>query len=162
MLLDRFSKGEFAFFVDGPWAIDQLRGALGDNLAVTALPAGPLGSASPWLSADGIFLNPRIDDEQQSLALAFARFVTGVQAGELLAANARRLPANLGASVGDDRLLQGFLQQAATAQPMPSNDEMANVWGYGGDMLTKVLNEVGDPQSVVIETTTLINEANGK
>ncbi|RIK29374.1 MAG: hypothetical protein DCC55_38080, partial [Chloroflexi bacterium] len=29
MLLDRFKKGEFAFFVDGPWAIDELRGALG-------------------------------------------------------------------------------------------------------------------------------------
>ena len=25
MLLDRFKKGEFAYFVDGPWAIEELR-----------------------------------------------------------------------------------------------------------------------------------------
>jgi arabinogalactan oligomer/maltooligosaccharide transport system substrate-binding protein len=162
MLLDRFSKSEFAFFVDGPWAIDQLRGALGDNLAVAPLPAGPAGPARPWLSADGVFLNPRMAPEQQPLALAFARFITGVEAGELLATNARRLPANLGVDLGHDPLLQGFMRQAESAQAMPANPEMANVWGYGGDMILKVLNEVDDPQQIVIETTTLINEANGK
>ena len=34
MLLDRFKKGEFAYFVDGPWAIDELSAALGPSLAV--------------------------------------------------------------------------------------------------------------------------------
>ena len=162
MLLDRFSKGEFAFFVDGPWAIDQLRGALGDNLAVTNLPAGPSGPARPWLSADGVFLNPQAAPEQQQLALAFARFITGVDGGETLARTARRLPANLDADVGDDPLLQGFMRQAETALSMPTDPQMANVWGYGGDMIIKVLNGVDEPANVVAETTTLINEANGK
>jgi len=49
MLLDRFKKGEFAYFVDGPWAIDDLSAALGANLAVAPLPAGPSGPAAPWL-----------------------------------------------------------------------------------------------------------------
>jgi arabinogalactan oligomer/maltooligosaccharide transport system substrate-binding protein len=162
MLLDRFKKGEFAFFVDGPWAIDELRAALGDNLAVTVLPAGPAGSARPWLSADGVFLNPQLTAEQQALALTFARFVTGPTAGELLAQNARRLPANLAATIGSDPLLAGFLRQAASAEAMPANPEMENVWGYGGDMILKVLNGVGDPAAIVAETATLINEANGK
>jgi arabinogalactan oligomer / maltooligosaccharide transport system substrate-binding protein len=162
MLLDRFKKGEFAFFVDGPWAIDELRAALGENLAVAPLPGGPAGPARPWLSAEGVFLNPRSTLEQQTLALAFARFVTGPTAGQLLARQARRLPANLTAGVGDDPLLQGFIQQADAADPMPAIPEMTNVWGYGGDMIVKVLNGVGDPTTVVAETTTLINEANGK
>src|SRR5690606_34326748 len=71
MLLDRFKKGEFAYFVDGPWAIDELRGALGENLAVAQLPAGPAGSAQPWLTADGVFVNPTVSPEQQALALDF-------------------------------------------------------------------------------------------
>jgi arabinogalactan oligomer / maltooligosaccharide transport system substrate-binding protein len=162
MLLDRFKKGEFAFFVDGPWAIDELRAALGDNLAVTTLPAGPAGPARPWLSADGVFLNPQISAEQQALALTFARFITSPTAGELLAQNARRLPANLAANIGGDPLLAGFLQQAANAEPMPAIPEMENVWGYGGDMIVKVLNGVGDPAAIVAETATLINEANGR
>jgi arabinogalactan oligomer/maltooligosaccharide transport system substrate-binding protein len=162
MLLDRFKKREFAFFVDGPWAIDELRGALGDDLAITTLPAGPAGPARPWLSADGVFLNPRAAPEQQQKALAFARFITSPAAGEILARQARRLPANQAAGLGDDPLLRGFLTQAAAAEPMPATPQTENLWGYGGDMLVKVLAGADDPASVVAETTTLINEANGK
>ena len=162
MLLDRFKKGEFAFFVDGPWAIDDLRGALGENLGILLLPAGPGGAARPWLSADGVFLNPNSPPEQQMRALALARFLTSPAAGETLAQVARRLPANLSAGVGDDPLLQGFMQQAAAAESMPGIPEMQNVWGYGGDMLIKALNRVGEPAEIVIETAALINEANGK
>jgi maltose-binding protein MalE len=162
MLLDRFKKGEFAFFVDGPWAIDDLRAVLGDNLHVTQLPGGPAGPAQPWLSADGVFLNPRAAAEQQQRALAFMRFITSPASGETLARMARRLPANQSAGVSGDPLLQGFLAQAASAQAMPTLSEMKNVWGYAGDMLIKVLNDVSDPQTVVIETATLINEANSR
>ena len=58
MLLDRFTKGEFAYFVDGPWAAAQLSAALGDDLMVIPLPAGPAGPAQPWLYSDGVFVNP--------------------------------------------------------------------------------------------------------
>ena len=162
MLLDRFKKGEFAFFVDGPWAIDDLRAALGENLSVLPLPAGPGGAGRPWLSADGVFLNPNSPPDQQRRALALARFLTSPAAGQTLAQVARRLPANLSAGVGDDPLLQGFMQQAAAAESMPGIPEMQNVWGYGGDMLIKALNRVGEPAEIVVETATLINEANGK
>lgn len=162
MVLDRFKKGEFAFFVDGPWAIDELRAALGENLGVMLLPAGPAGPARPWLSADGVFLNPRATPEQQQKALAFARFVTSAEAGAILSRTAHRLPANLATDLGADPLVAGFMQQAAAAQAMPGLPEMANVWGYGGDMITKVLNGVDEAALIVAETTTLINEANGK
>ena len=70
-LIDRFKKGEYAFFVDGPWATDELRDALDDNLGMTLLPSGPAGPALPWLNADGIFLNPNGDAEQRANALHF-------------------------------------------------------------------------------------------
>lgn len=162
MLLDRFKKGEFAFFVDGPWAIGELRSALGENLATAPLPAGPAGASRPWLNADGVFLNPHSAAEQQTLALALARFLTSPAAGEILSQTAGRLPANLAATIGGDPLLQGFAQQAASAEPLPTSPEMDAVWGYGGDLLLKILNEVGDPASLIAETTTLINEENGR
>src|SRR5690606_10591136 len=49
MLLDRFKKGEFAYLVDGPWALPELSAALGDALVVVPLPAGPAAPAQPWL-----------------------------------------------------------------------------------------------------------------
>lgn len=162
MLLDRFKKGEFAYLVDGPWAIDELRAALGANLAMAPLPAGPAGPAQPWLSADGVFLNPASAPDQQQRALVLARHLTSAASGQILAQVAHRLPANRTAQLANDSLLQGFLAQADSAEAMPTQPEMVNVWGYSGDMLLKVLNGVGDPQTIVKETATLINEANGK
>lgn len=162
MLLDRFKKGEFAYLVDGPWAINELQAALGDNLGVARLPAGPAGPAQPWLSADGVFLNPAVAPEQQQRALVLALHLTSAASGEILARVAHRLPAHRNAQLGNDRLLQGFLDQAAQAEAMSTQPEMVNVWGYSGDMLLKVLNGVADPKTVVKETATLINEANGK
>lgn len=162
MLLDRFKKGEFAYFVDGPWAIDELRAALGDSLAVLPLPAGPAGPAGPWLYTNGVMLNPLSSPEQQALALLFARHLTNAESGSLLASVARRLPANRNAVMGSDPILQGFMNQAATAQSMPNTAEMDAVWGYLGDMLIKVVDGGADPAATVAETAALINEANGR
>jgi arabinogalactan oligomer/maltooligosaccharide transport system substrate-binding protein len=161
MLLDRFKKGEFAFLVDGPWSLADLQGALGDNLAVAQLPAGPTGPAQPWLSADGLFINPSASADQQRLALAVARAFTSAESGQLLAERARRLPANRTVQVSDP-LLQGFMQQAGSAHAFPMIPEMKEVWGYGGDLLLRVLAGDEEPTKVIADATTLINEANGK
>ena len=54
------------------------------------------------------------------------------------------------------------MNQAATAQPMPNLPEMQQVWGYGGDMVIKVVDGDADPVATVQQTAALINEANGK
>jgi maltose-binding protein MalE len=162
MLLERFKKGEFAYFVDGPWAIDELNAALGGNLAVAPLPAGPSGPAAPWLYTNGVMLNPLAPPEQQGLALLFARHLTSAESGSVLASVAQRLPANRNAAIGDNPILQGFMNQAATAQAMPNTPEMEAVWSYLGDMLIKVVDGGADPAATVAETALLINEANGR
>ena len=161
MLLDRFKKGEFAFLIDGPWSLADLQGALGDNLAVAQLPTGPAGPAGPWLSADGLFINPSASADQQRLALAVAQAFTSAESGQLLAERARRLPANRTVQVSDP-LLQGFMQQASSAHAFPMIPEMKEVWGYGGDLLLRVLAGDEEPTKVIADATTLINEANGK
>lgn len=162
MLKDRFRKGEFAYFVDGPWAIEELRGVLGENLAVAPLPSGPAGAALPWLSADGVLFNPNLDPGQQELALSFARFMTTAESGAAIASLGKRLPAARNTALGDDPLLQGFARQAANAQPMPSVPEMAFAWEHGGDMFVKVVDGDADPAATVVETAALINDASGK
>ncbi|GIV77656.1 MAG: ABC transporter substrate-binding protein [Litorilinea sp.] len=162
MLLDRFKKEEYAFFVDGPWSRDELQQALGEKLDVTLLPAGPVAPAQPWLNASGFFINPQASPEQQALALLFAREVSGPLGGPSMAGLARRLPAFRGAELGNDPILQGFFRQAAHAQALPAVPEMEQVWAYGGDMFLKVLAGGADPAQTVAETSALINEANGK
>ncbi len=162
MLLDRFKKGEFAYFIDGPWAINELRGVLGDSLSVVPLPAGPAGPAQPWLSADAVLINPTKSADQQQRALLVARTLTDGAAGVAWAGTAQRLSANRNTPQVDDPLLQGFATQAESAQPIPHAPEMDEVWGYAGDMLIKVLNDVMTPAEAATEAAALINEANDK
>lgn len=161
MIIDRFKKGEFAFFVDGPWSIPELQQALGENLQVAMLPHGPNGPSKPWLSADGYFLNPNRPEDEQKLAAAAALALTDSQSGIRLAQIGAKLPANQQVPISDP-LLSGFMSQARDAEPMPSTPEIYQVLGYGGDMLVKALNGVSDPNETVIETTALINEETGR
>lgn len=162
MLLDRFKKGEFAFLIDGPWAMSELRAVLGDSLSVTTLPAGPVGPAQPWLYSDGLFVNPKSAPEQQTLALNVALFLSGDAAGTTLATVGNLLPAARNADLSSSPLIQGFAAQAETAIAMPTSPEMNEVWTYGSDMIIKSLTGVAELDAIVSETTTLINEANGK
>lgn len=162
MLKDRFKKEEFAFFIDGPWSIGELREQFGEDLGVSPLPAGNTGPARPWLSADGVFLNPSTSADQQELALMFARHITDAESASLIARIAGRLPANKDADLGEDRLLAGFAEQARNAVPQPHFAELDEVWGYADDMIAQVLRGSATPEEAVLEASTLINEANGK
>ncbi len=162
MLMDRFKKEEYALFIDGPWSIGELRQRFGEDLGVTTLPAGPSGPARPWLSADGVFLNPTTTIEQQELALTFARHLTNAESASKLARIAGRLPAHRDADLSNDPLLKGFAEQAGNAVSQPHYPELDEVWGYANDMVTQVLRGSATPAEAVLEASTLINEANGK
>lgn len=162
MLLDRFKKGEYPFFVDGPWALDELKGAMNGSVSVTTLPAGPAGPAQPWLYTEGIFFNPAATPEQQALARLLGSHLTGAESGTVLAQTARLLPANRNANLGNDADLRAFARQAETAQAMPHGAVMDQVWRYGGDMLVRATAGMEDPAAIVTDTTTLINEATGR
>jgi arabinogalactan oligomer/maltooligosaccharide transport system substrate-binding protein len=132
-LKERFKKGEFAYFIDGP-----------------------------WVSADGVLINPAISAEQIPLALLVAGFLTGSESGATLGQVAGRLPANRSAAMTDNPLLQGFFAQAGAGVAMPNIAEMRPVWGYGGDMFIKVVDGGEQPDAVVVQTSALINEVNNK
>jgi len=162
MLMERFKKEEFALFIDGPWSLGELRQRFGQDLGVSTLPAGRSGPARPWLSADGIFLNPSRTTDQQELALIFARHITNAESASLIAQIAGRLPANKEADLNGDALLAGFAEQAGSAASQPHHPDLDEVWGYANDMITQVLRGSKTPEEAVIEASTLINEANGK
>ena len=162
MLMDRFKKEEYALFVDGPWSVGELRQRFGEDLGVATLPAGQSGPARPWLSADGVFLNPTTTIEQQDLALTFARHMTDAESASTIARIAGRLPAHRDADLNGDPLLAGFAKQAGNAVSQPHYAELDEVWGYANDMITRVLRGSKTPEEAVLEASTLINEANGK
>lgn len=171
MLVDRYRNQEFAFLVDGPWSYNDFAATFEGNLRVASLPAGPAGDASPWLYADGLFLNPHTDPATARIAVTFAQHLASPGAGQTLASIGGLVPANRLVELAPDHPAAGFHRQASTAAPMPTRQEMDAVWGYGGDMILRALLGYGDTADteidaalaeLVAETSTLINEANGR
>ena len=162
MLVDRFKRGEFAFLVDGPWAAEDLTGALGQDLGVAAMPPGPDGPSKPWLYADAVYVNPELEADQVELAGVFIEHLTSSGSGERLASIASRLPANREADLAVNPWLPGFAAQAANAVAMPQGAHMDAFWRYGGDMILKALAGVDEMQSIVAEAAALTNDTTGK
>ncbi|MEZ4634034.1 MAG: hypothetical protein R2856_03490 [Caldilineaceae bacterium] len=141
MLIDRFKKGEFAFFVDGPWSSAELQDARATPWASPACHADP--------SARRALAQRRRGDAQPRL-LAYAATpgpAPGPAPGQ---PRKRRCPgAHSPAHPRPDRRAAGrshpgfgFLAQAGDAVPLTNRPELDEVWGYTGDMILKVLNDV--------------------
>ena len=162
MLLDRYKKREFAFLVDGPWALSDLSAALGPSLGVAPIPPGPSGPSQPWLYADAVYLNPAASPTQHSLALLLAEHLTSPESGSTLVSVAAKLPASRNVLFDSAPGLAGFAEQAATAQAMPHGPQVDAFWRYGGDMVFRVLAGADAPDAIVRETTALINETPGR
>jgi arabinogalactan oligomer/maltooligosaccharide transport system substrate-binding protein len=85
-----FSEGKTVAITNGNWAMGDYQKALGDNLAVAPLPAGPAGPATPLLGVDGYYINP--NSQVQAAAIDVALYLTGKVAEEEMM-NAGHVPA---------------------------------------------------------------------
>ena len=85
-----FSEGKVVAITNGNWAMGDYQKALGDNLAVAPLPAGPAGPATPLLGVDGYYINP--NSQVKDAAIAVALYLTGKTAEEEMM-NAGHVPA---------------------------------------------------------------------
>jgi arabinogalactan oligomer/maltooligosaccharide transport system substrate-binding protein len=75
-----FSEGKTVAITNGNWAMGDYQKALGDNLAVAPLPAGPAGPATPLLGVDGYYFNP--NSQVKDAAIEVALYLTGKTAEE--------------------------------------------------------------------------------
>jgi len=83
------------------------RNALGDKLAVTALPAGPAGPATPFLGIDGFYFNPNAVDNFDA-TLQVALYLTGKDAQTKMMNDAGHVPVRTDVEITDP-LIQGLV-----------------------------------------------------
>jgi arabinogalactan oligomer/maltooligosaccharide transport system substrate-binding protein len=96
-----FREGKISGISNGNWAMGDYRNALGDNLGVAPLPAGPGGVAKPLLGVDGYYINP--NSTNKAGAVEVALYLTGAKA-EALMMHAGHVPAITTATVTDPYL----------------------------------------------------------
>jgi arabinogalactan oligomer/maltooligosaccharide transport system substrate-binding protein len=112
-----FTEGTVAAITNGNWAMGDYRKALGDNLGVAPLPAGPAGAAAPLLGVDGFYFNPNSSNLEAALEVAL--YLTSPAAQEIMMTDAGHAPVRTDMEVTDP-LVQSTLDAfdvGATIRP---------------------------------------------
>ena len=130
-----FVNGQVAFFMNGPWEINNLRKA-GTPFGVAAFPDGGV----PFLGVQGFLVNSF--SENVLLAQAFlTEFVATEETMLKFYEVDPRVPAYLPALAKmTDPDLMKIAEAGVGAQPMPAIPEMGKVWGDWGNALTFIFN----------------------
>jgi len=121
-----FSEGQAVAITNGNWAMGDYRKALGDKLAVTALPAGPDGPAKPMLGVDGFYFNP--NSTNQASALEVALYLTNAASQTVMMNEAGHVPVRTDVEITDP-LIQGLVDafnKGATIRPQVA--ELGKYW----------------------------------
>jgi len=155
-----FKTGKINAIIDGPWTTADFRTALGDNLAVAPIPAGPGGAANPFTGTDGWYINPNLDADQAQLAVNVALALTAPASEQVFVDDAGHVPANPVVQISDP-ITQGFSDAAAAGLPRPQNAQFNNWWGPFGDALNKVIDTGADPATAIADACGLMDEASG-
>lgn len=158
-----FKEGKAAMVINGPWALGDYQGALGeDKVGVAPLPLiSEKGDAQPkpFLGVKHIMMSNNIEGDQAALAFEFMKFFTGPDSAGPLAEQAGHLPANTAVDVSADPIAQAFITQGESVTPMPSIPEMGQVWEPAGQMITTVLSGDATPEGAAATAQETINSA---
>lgn len=101
-----FNEGKLAAIMNGNWAMADYKKALGDNLAVAPLPAGPKGPATPLLGVDGYYINP--NSQNKEAALAVALYLSNAKSQATMMNEAGHVPVRTDVTITDP-LIQGLV-----------------------------------------------------
>ncbi|MGL4611419.1 MAG: sugar ABC transporter substrate-binding protein [Trueperaceae bacterium] len=147
-LIESFKAGEAAYYIGDSRDLFDIRETLGDAVAVTKLPSGPGGEATPYLEADAMFFSRSSSEVQRTRALDFALFMSAAEQQRRLMRELGRLPAN--AHVRIDSTLEstigGFAAQSEDAVPFRGEASTRElVFGEGREIYEQVLEGVLSP-----------------
>jgi len=112
-----FVEGKAVAITNGNWAMGDYKTALGDKLAVTALPAGPAGPSTPFLGVDGFYFNP--NSMVQEAALEVALYLSNAKSQLVMMNEAGHVPVRTDVEITDP-LIQGLVDAfnaGATIRP---------------------------------------------
>ena len=156
-LASDFKAGKIDLIVDGPWASGGYKEALGDNLAVAPMPAGPKGPSQPLTGVDGWYINSNSEDPE--LAVAFALEMVKTENEQVFVDAAGHIPADTTIKISDP-ITQKFAEAVATGFPRPQVPQLDNFWGNFDNALNLVIQKNEDATKAATDACAAMNKAN--
>ena len=146
-----FNEGKAAMVFSGPWFLGEI--AKGVDYGLAKLPnLVEAGGAPmrPWITVEGAYV--AAPSKNKEAAYDFAKYLTDLQAGKVMALEGRQSPANLSVykdpAVAKDPILPAFNEQVQVAIPMPNVPEMTMVWSPATTATSTILRGT-DPKAAL-------------
>ncbi|WP_369813811.1 extracellular solute-binding protein [Halolactibacillus sp. JCM 19043] len=146
--------GKVGMVVNGPWAIPDYQGALGDDLGIAILPEVNGEVLNSFSGNKGWLVS--YYTENQHWATELALFATNADSSATYFEVAGELPGHTEVEI-DNELMAAIFDQTQYAHPMPNIPEMSKVWEPIADALT-FISQGEDPQEVLDEAVELLKE----
>ena len=154
-----FLRGGAAMIVNGSWVLKDYQKIFGENLGVVSMPAGPQGSAGPFVGIDGFYVNRFSQNQEATISLAL--FLTNQESEQVFANRGGHVPVHTGVTLNDPLLL-AFSQAVDSGIVRPQSRELDNYWEPFNEMFTNVLRNGANPQDALETACSKMNQANGK
>jgi arabinogalactan oligomer / maltooligosaccharide transport system substrate-binding protein len=152
LITSLFNEGKAAMVFSGPWFL----GEVSKNIDLGLAPLPKISEAGgkpmrPWITVEGVYVAAPSKNKQE--AYAFAKYLTDVPAGRVMALEGRQTPANKAVyadpQVAADPILKAFRQQVDVAVPMPNLPEMSMVWSPATTAMGTVVKKTAAPKGAM-------------
>jgi arabinogalactan oligomer/maltooligosaccharide transport system substrate-binding protein len=152
LITSLFNGGKAAIVFSGPWFLGEIAKGIDYGLAPlpTIVEAGgkPM---RPWITVEGVYI--AAPSKNKDAAYAFAKYLTDVAAGRILALEGRQTPANKtiysDPRVASDPVLAAFRKQVEVAIPMPNVPEMTMVWSPATTAMNTITKGAATPKAAM-------------
>lgn len=161
--LEQFQKGEAAFWLTGPWNVNNATNGGAINVAIDLIPSPTDKVAAPFAGVKGFYLNANESANRLAATDFLVNYLGSEQVQTELYEAGNVLPALTAAAdkaAASSEIIAGFQKVGAEAQPMPALPEMAAVWDFWGVAEAEILNG-GNPKDVWTKLIADINSALG-
>ena len=142
---EQFNSGNAAYFITGPWNVDEAEEA-GVDFAVEEIPSMGDQPAQPFVGVNAFFVSS--ESENQLAANEFVvNYLSSEEAQDALYAEGKRPPA-LTASfekAAVDETVKAFGEIGENGVPMPAAPEMGAVFEFWGGAEMSIIKGEGDP-----------------
>jgi arabinogalactan oligomer / maltooligosaccharide transport system substrate-binding protein len=152
LITSLFNDGKAAMVFSGPWFLGEI--AKGVDYGLAPLPTiSEAGNKPirPWITVEGVYVAS--PSKSKDAAFAFAKYLTDVPAGKVMALQGRQTPANKAvyadAQVAADPILKAFRQQVDVAVPMPNLPEMSMVWSPVTTAMNVIVKKAATPKAAM-------------
>jgi arabinogalactan oligomer/maltooligosaccharide transport system substrate-binding protein len=137
-----FNEGKAAMVFSGPWFLGEIAKDVDYGLArLPNLVEAGGAPMRPWITVEGVYV--AAPSKNKEGAYDFARYLTDLEAGRVMALEGRQTPANAGVykdpAVAKDAILAAFNEQVQVAIPMPNVPEMTMVWSPATTAMNTIL-----------------------